>query len=236
MPEERNEEKLSGDVKVTSPFLTKLENFWYHYKWPFLLGLFFLVVLAVCFTQCAKNGKGNDAFIMIAGAPAPTDNQLRDIKNFLGEYADDRNGDEKIVIAAQNLPIYTEDEIKSLIGDAQATAKELSYNNKRIFDQDLEATLCFLSIELYEEEAKAGGLLPLSEITSVRPSAEGAVLAENGVAYGVRLADLPIAAEGALSVLPDDTVLCMRRRPFSAEEDLYEANKRLFIRLLEASE
>ncbi len=236
MPEERNNEKLTGDVKVNSPFLRKLENFWYHYKWPFLLGLFFLVALTVCLSQCARNGKGNDAFLMFAGYPAPSDSQLRDIKNAIEEHVDDRNGDEKIVIAAQNYIICTEAEINAMISDAQAHAKELSFNNKKAFDQDLEATLCFLSVELYGEEVKAGGLLPLSEITAARPSAEGAVLAENGVAYGVRLTSLKLAENSAFGVFGDDTVVCMRRRPFSAEEDLYEANKRVFARLLEASD
>ncbi len=234
MPEERNEQKLSGDVKLTSPLLTKLENFWYHYKWPFLFGLFFLVAITVCFTQCAANGRGNDAFVMVAGAPAPTPSQMRDIEDFLEGYTDDRNGDEKIIVAMQKYTIYTEEEINTLVlSDARPHAKELSYNDKKAFQQDLEATLCFLGVELYEEEAKAGGLLPLSEITATLPAA-GVLVGTDGVAYGVRLADLPIAAEGPLSILPDDTVLCMRRRPFSAEEDLYEANKRLFLRLIEA--
>ncbi len=235
MPEERNEGKLSGDVKVTSPFLLKLENFWYHYKWPFLLGTFFAIVLIVCLSQCARNGKGNDAFVMIAGYPAPTDSQLRDVKAALGEYADDRNGDEKLVIAAQNYIICTEDEIGAMISDAQAHAKELSFNNKKAFDQDLEATLCILSRELYEAEVKAGGLLPLSEITAARPAAEGAVLSENGVAYGVRLSSLKLAENSVFDLFDEDTVVCMRRRPFSAEEDLYEANKRVFARLIEAN-
>lgn len=233
MPEERNKEKLPGDVKVTSPFLRKLENFWYHYKWPFLLGTFFLVVLIVCLSQCARNGRGNDAFVMFAGAPAPTPNQQRDIERLLEEYVDDRNGDEKIVIAVQNYAIYTEAEIKSLVSDAQAHAKQLTYDNRTRFAQDLEATLCFLSRELYDEEVKGGGLLPLSEVTAARPSAEGAVLSENGVAYGVLLKDLAIAENAVFRALDEDTVVCMRRRPFSAEEDLYEANKRVFARLLE---
>ena len=233
MPEEKREEKLSGDVKVSSPLLAKIENFWYHYKWPFLGGVFLVIVLVVCLAQCANNGKGNDAFVMIAGAPAPSTTQMRDIEDFLEGYAEDRNGDEKIIVAMQKYTIYTDAEIAALISDARAHAKELSYNDKQAFLQDLEATLCFLSRELYEEEVKAGGILPLSEITATLPSS-GVLTGTDGVAYGIELHTLPIAAEGPLKVLPEDTVLCMRRRPYSAEKELYEANKRLFVRLITA--
>lgn len=231
MPE--TNDKLSGDVKVTSPFFRWLENFWYHYKWPFLLGLFMLIVLTVCFTQCAANGKGNDVHVMYAGDSAPTPNKLRELENLLKEYAPDRNEDGKKVVAIQNYAIYTEDEIRALPEDAQGTAAQLTHDNKKQFEQDLYATLCFLAPELYEAEAKAGGLIPLADMGATVPEGVTA-LAHGGTVYGVRLFDLPVAARSAFSAMPKDTVLCVRRMPVFGEEALHEANIALFLTLLSA--
>ena len=63
MPEERNEEKLSGDVKVTSPFLTKLENFWYHYKWTTIIVSFFAFEGITDLTQFSKHLLSDSGFI-----------------------------------------------------------------------------------------------------------------------------------------------------------------------------
>ena len=232
MPE--TNDKLSGDVKVTSPFFRWLENFWYHYKWPFLLGLFMLIVLTVCFTQCAKNGKGNDVHVMYAGDSAPSPNKLRELENLLKEYAPDRNEDGKIVVAIQNYAIYTEDEIRALPEDAQGTAAQLTHDNKQQFEQDLYATLCFLAPELYEAEVEAGGLIPLADMGATVPTGVTA-MAHGGTVYGVRLFDLPIAARAAFSTMPKDTVLCVRRSSeIFGDAPLHEANVALFLTLLSA--
>ena len=237
MPEEKKElqreEKLSGAVRMKSPFLAKLENFWYHYKWPFLIGIFALVVLIVCLVQCTGNGKGDDAYMMYAGGKPLTPNGYREVENSMQPFLEDRNGDGKLILAMQSYAIYTEKEIRELSADAQAHAAELTYNNQKAFEQDLEGTLCFLAEWIYEKEAKADGLVPLSELMETLP--EGVeVISVDGVAYGVRLSSLPIYALPGFSEMREDTVLCMRRRPLYAEEKLYEANTRLFSRLVNA--
>ena len=40
--DERNE-KNDGEIKINSPPLEKLENFWYHYKWHSIVALFLVI-------------------------------------------------------------------------------------------------------------------------------------------------------------------------------------------------
>ena len=235
MPEERKEivreDKLTGDVRIRSPFLTKLENFWYHYKWPFLIGLFTLVVLTICLVQCVADGKGDDAYALYAGGDPLSANERREFENSMAAFVEDRNADGKLEIAVQSYAIYTDAEIRKFSHDAQSHAVDLTYNNKKALEQDLEGTLCFLADWIYESEARAGGLVPLSELPLTLPEGAEAVLVD-GVAYGVKLSSLPLYSLPGFAVLREDTVLCLRRRPLYAEKRLYEANAKVFTKLL----
>ncbi len=57
-----------GDVEMKSPTLTKLSNFWYHYKWHSIVALFLVLVIVVCSVQfCSKMGTEIDVYITYAG-------------------------------------------------------------------------------------------------------------------------------------------------------------------------
>ena len=58
-----------GDVKMSSPFLSWLENFWYHYKWHTIAALFVLLVTVVMIVNCARREK-YDVYILYAGDKA----------------------------------------------------------------------------------------------------------------------------------------------------------------------
>ncbi len=242
LPPER-EEKLSGDGRMHSPFLRWAENIWYHYKWQLLVGLLALVVLCVTLVQCTASGKGDDAYVLTAGGYALNTVGRRDLENTLKGFTEDRNGDERTVVAIGSYPIYTDAEIAKQPKENQAYFKQLSYDNRQNFDQEIlagEATLCFLSPALFEEVAEAKGLLPLAEYATVPSGAEA--VQYGGVAYGLRLSSLAIAGYPGISALPEDTVLCVRERTSmnmlfgkKEAEALYNANLALVGRLLAAA-
>lgn len=61
------EEKYEGgDIVIRSPFMKKLENFWYHYKWHSLIALFAVVVVVVCAIQFCTREK-YDVHVLYAG-------------------------------------------------------------------------------------------------------------------------------------------------------------------------
>ena len=76
------------DNKMT--FVQKLENFWYHYKWHTIIGVFALCTLAVCISQCSSR-REPDAMIMFAGNfKVATETGLQPVENVMsGDY----NGD-----------------------------------------------------------------------------------------------------------------------------------------------
>ncbi len=59
------EEKYEGG-EIVSPFMKKLDNFWYHYKWHSLIALFFILVTVVCSVQMCTREK-YDIHILYAG-------------------------------------------------------------------------------------------------------------------------------------------------------------------------
>ena len=239
---EQNHEKLSGEVKLSSPFLKKLDNLWYHHKWQLIVGLLLLVVVAVSLVQCVGNGKGDDAYVMYAGGHTMSATARQGFTATIESFCEDRNGDGKIVVALGNYPIYTNEEIKNYNSAEQGHVKEMSFDNRNLFDQEIlagEATLCFLAPHLFEDVAAAGGLLPLADYYTTPDGVTEALYGT--VAYGVKLADLPLGGYPGFSSLPKDTIVCVRTKTSlgllgdkKKHEAMHEANLALAKRLLAA--
>lgn len=240
---EEKDKKLSGG-EMHSPFLAWVENFWYHYKWPFLGILLTAIVLIVCLAQCTRNGKGDDAVFMYAGGYTMTVEERRNMESVLKPFAEDINGDDRVVLGMMNFAIYTKDEIAKYDKNDQAHVAQLSYDNREAFDQEIlagSATLCFLSPSLFADVAKAGGLHTVADYADALPSgAEAAMYGD--VAYGVKLSSLPLYTYPGFSSLPEDTVVCLRTNTsmnalFGGDTAklLYEANLAMAKRALGAA-
>lgn len=244
---DEREEKIAGTGEMKSPLLTWIENFWYHYKWPFLAGLLALVVLVVSLVQCVGNGK-DDAYVMYAGGHVLTGTAQRDFERSVAAFSEDRNGDGKIVVAIEGCSVFSSEEINSYPLNDRAHVMRLSQNDRKAFDQAIlegEASLCFLSPALFEDVVTTGKkdgknrLLPVSEYF---PGARGEdCVLYGGTAYGVKLSSLPLKTYPGFSTLPEDTILCVRSRVSMGSllggrdaEELYEANLALAKRLLAA--
>ena len=240
---EEQSEKYVAPAELQSPLLKKLDNFWYHYKWPFLGILFTVIVLIVCLAQCAKNGSGDDGCYMYAGGYVLSAEERRNMDSTMKIFSEDVNGDGKLVLSMMNYSIFTSEQIAKYDKNDQAHVAQMSYNNREAFDQEIlagEATLCFLSPELFADVAKAGGFLPISDYADAIP--EGAEAVKHGnTAYGLKLSSLAISSYPGFSSLPADTVVCLRTETSmnalfggEAAKLVYDANYAMSMRMLAA--
>ena len=119
--ERKNE--FDGDVKIRTPFMEKLENFWYHYKIHTVAVLFGVFVLMILLVQCL--GKVEyDAHILYAGSyeikhtasggnVAPYVTATSSLKRVCS----DTNGDGNITVSLLNLFVINSAEADELIKD-----------------------------------------------------------------------------------------------------------------------
>ncbi|MBQ7377731.1 MAG: hypothetical protein IJW71_05390 [Clostridia bacterium] len=220
---EKQDGKLSG-ATMKSPFLTKLENFWYHYKWPFLIGLFTLVVLIVCLVQCSSKSD-YDIYVMYAGPVTLTQEDIEDIKTSLEPYVTDLNEDGEITIAVRNLVIYSlaELEKKKKEGVDVSFLANTSQMNTEVFDNEIqagEAVICLLDPALFESVCLQGGFMEQSFSEKVPDYARlGKIKVKNQAGtetvregyFGYRLGGMDLHKLPGLSRLRGDTVLCVRK-------------------------
>ena len=99
-----------------------LENFWYHYKWPVIIGAFFVIVASVCFSQMATK-ESYDMYIRYVGDNEITRESYQDIKNSFERTKLDANGDKKTAVAFDQV-VYISDTENVLINEMNAIAKD----------------------------------------------------------------------------------------------------------------
>ncbi|MBQ7290292.1 MAG: hypothetical protein IJW76_01025 [Clostridia bacterium] len=100
-----------------------LENFWYHYKWPVIIGAFFIVVFAICVTQMATRSH-YDMYVRYVGDAVITDTQYNDIVASLGKMDYDSNNDGKTEVNFAQVA-YVSDDKNPYKNDINANAKEV---------------------------------------------------------------------------------------------------------------
>ena len=78
-------------------FRQHLENFWYHYKLHTILTLFLVAVLAIGVTQCVMRENPDYKIIVCMDKYVP-DDVLEAMRKHITAYAEDVNGDGKVVV------------------------------------------------------------------------------------------------------------------------------------------
>lgn len=209
------------EYKMT--FTEKIENYWYHYKWPTIIGAFFIIVIAICTVQCATN-KDADAMIMYAGNYAvPDDYKERSLEGIMKK---DYNGDgEKRVDVFQLVLNVVEKSGEYEYYDAVGQNEELQRLEIEFYTG--QSVIYILHPYIYEQYRNV--MMPLSEILGEVP---------DGVAYddrAIKLSELPSYSETTLGFYPEECVLCIRNKRTQDNlvsrkdrDEYYEANKRFF--------
>ena len=217
-------EKLSGDVKIRSPFLKKLDNFFYHYKWHSIIALFLVVVILICSLQMCGQ-KEYDLEVMYAGPRNLSNKQtVLDIQNAFADVAEDRTGDG---VKSINLVSYWVDdslwdlttEEKEELGADLGHLMNNSYNNEKAFVDEIAAgnvVICLLSPYLFHMIDDEAGFLRVTDVFPELAAYEEEVCVydEDGKInrFGVVLNKTAFGEKAGLSSLPANTVLCVRKK------------------------
>jgi hypothetical protein len=234
--EKRTDERLgTGEISVkSSPFLSWLDNFWYHYKWQTLGVLFALIVVTVCVLQtCSK--ESYDLSVVYAGPVAAGESGFSDLELLLEDHAEDADKDGEKSVNLLRYNIYSADQIKELEKAGFSVSRSYNsgeYDNYGNFLMTGEASVYFLDPWLYEELKSADRLRPLAELLP-----EERVASASADGYGLCLGDSELYRQyDVLSFLPEDTVICLLRQQVigkSRKDEHYEKEEALFCALAE---
>ena len=227
-PDRGEDEPLeAGDIHLSEDRrVSWIENFWYHYKIPTVIALFFLVVVVVCAVQMCSN-RDYDGTVVYAGPYQFTANEKRTIETTLGDVLGiDINRDGAALYALVNYQVASKEEIESSEGSISSSYSSTQYSTYSNYLLTGDASICILSGYLYEQLRSNDRLLPLSDV-----SAQAAAKSEDGT--GIRFRDTELYAQSkVLQSLPEDTYLCILR-PYivgqSSKADYFAAVKSAFL-------
>ena len=192
--------------KEKSKFRLWIENYWYHYKWQTMFGVFFLIVAIICIVQ-TFNVQSYDAYVMYAGNYQMSRVEFLDMQKELEKVIEDGDGDGKIVVDMRDIMVLSAEEIQKRKDDGYEVMESLIADNLNLFDQEIfsgEATICLLSPMLFERANGGGAFLPIAEFV-------GDTEVEYYNEFGVYLHSIPFGSLPGLRDLPKDTILCVRR-------------------------
>ena len=221
-------EKYGSDVKMSSPLLKKLDNFWYHYKWHSIAALVAVIIVVICALQlCSK--QSYDVHILYAGyynidRNQPEDGSLPEynvLLSSLNRIGDDFDGDGQVTTSFATHRVMSEakrEELELQTGEYISEAL-LSSDRKTLYDRMLysEYYLCLLSVEVYGDcmnkfDSDMGGegifFVNLEEYLPTGAEVEYYGEYKNAIL----LSSLELYKEAGVCELPEDTVLCLRFR------------------------
>ena len=208
------DEKIdAGDIKVTTKFTKKLENFWYHYKWHTIAALFVITVAVIIIVQLASRTK-YDVYIMYAGdhyfdtsekdGASPYRETVSGLKRVSRDF--DGNGDISISFSNLYVPIGKENQG---LNDAALKSQDSETLNDRLTGG--EYYVIFISPELYDiyvEDYTEMLFMPLAEYG--KEGVEYEYYGDSGNAIYLRSTgfyDVP-----GISNLPEDTLVVLRTK------------------------
>ncbi len=215
--EERNE-KYEGDVKIKSPVLEKLDNFWYHYKWHTIVVLFVIIVGVILTVQTCSRVE-TDVYIMYAGphtisrvSEGGNISEYENAVSSLKKISTDYSGDGVVSISLIDLFVVNSEESKKILEEnpGKEINEALVKENTDTLRQKLlfgEYYLCFLSERIFKEyEAEYGDAMfaPLAQYGTDGTEYEYAS------ERGIYLRSIPFSELPEICELPEDTVVCLR--------------------------
>lgn len=211
-------EKIDGDIKISSPFLKKLDNFWYHYKWHTIAAVAVVIIILVLTLQtCSRTTY--DGYILYAGPyeikktssggnVAPYSTMLSSLKKVCSDF----DGDGNINVTLQNLFVLNDEEADELYETTpgQSINTTLVQEDTKMLGQTMlygDYYVCFLSERLFlEYEERYSGAIFADVSPYLDAEKEYELASENGV----YLRSLDIYSLPEICNLPDDTVVCLR--------------------------
>ncbi len=212
-----------------------LDNFWYHYKWHTIITLFFVAVLLICLGQCSSKD-ATDMTIAYAGGKTLSGDEILGIREVLSATSPDKGKQgEKMQCALSTYAIYTDEELRVLFTDEDGNFSLEGYERARLGSnqnaQNLQnymmagdSALWFVSEHVYSTMmGNKEWLVPLSEMDVEIPAE---IVYDE---YAVRLSETAFYKYyDGMKVLPEDTLVLVRKLPVWKTEGDFAAFKQLF--------
>ena len=188
-----------------------LDNFWYHYKWHVIVGLFIVIFLFVSIGQMLDKEKV-DVYILYAGPTAFMASEIYDIQDAFETIMPDMNGDGEKIVQFIDITVLTDAQIEE--NRKKAEAEDIEYkpdmeyiaNARQKFKLQLAAGDAYIVLAdpgMYAEDKGVGIYQSLESLGVTSDSAydEYSVVFRN-TDFGKYM---PVFQK-----LPEDTLLCFR--------------------------
>lgn len=218
---------MDDNLKPKMTFRQWIENVWYHYKVPIILGLVVILMVSVGLYQSLSK-KEPDVFFYYVGQSSITVKKTDDFKSDMENIMEkDYNGDGKKVVD------YKEDIFVMYSVEEGANTNSYVYNSTdqmnivQRFNMELGMGECVIYImepNLYK--ANKQYIRPLEESLDKVPTY---ALDDKGI----KLSDLPAYQKTAMRNFPSDYVICVRAKRNGDKEAFYNANVDFFRTLTE---
>ena len=202
---------------------SKLEQFWYYYKWHTIIAIALVPIIVIAVLQLRGN-VSPDAYIMYVGQSAIDVKSKDEMAAMAAEDVYDQNGDGKSYVALLEITVVSGDNIPY-------TAYETNVDANKRFMTELasgDSVVYLLDEPFFARAADEGLLCPLSEII------DPALLPENMYdECAVRVSELDYFRREGFASLPGDTLLCIRRSPdkdsisYGRTQEYWDCNKAL---------
>ena len=241
---EDREKMPEVEIKAKSRFLTKLENYWYHYKWHTIIAGIAAIILIVCMWQ-VNTTKKHDVIIVYAGPNCLSTTEIKELEEIINAalpYDKDGNGDKSAAMSMYQ--IYSAEQIEKQNAETDATGAHMTVDTSRNTEQYSaynsymmtgSSSICFLDPWLYEQtlsNSQGSYIRPLYEVFGEGNLPKGSL--EDG--YGVRLGDTDFYKNNeVVQRLNPDTVVCFRSSHIlgqSSNDKHYQYEEAVFRALL----
>ncbi len=215
-----NDEKQNGgDIVIKKgKFLTWLDNYWYHYKWPTIVVAFFLIVFLVCTLQICTR-QDNDILVTYAGPNSLSTEEKVAIEAALNKALPESfAGKDDATAGFVSYYVLSQSQIESMEKQTDSEGHKLYSVDRSFvsgelstFDKQLgtgSGSIILIDKWIYERDGMEGRLTPLADVFGETP--KGAI-----DEYAIRLGDTEFYKNNPqLSFLNPDTVICLHAKIF----------------------
>ena len=228
----------TGTPQAPQTILSKLDNFWYHYKWHTIVALFLIFAITICsFQMCSKTKY--DVHILYSGSyeikRTSTDGDIAEYAKFLSSFkrvTDDYDNDGNISLSLKDLFMLSDKEIEEIqkADSSIEINRSLLIENKNILSETLiysDYYVCLLSKSVYDEYKTVDDIEMFSPLSS---HVHDGTSVEFYTDTAIYLSSTGFYSLPGISNLPDDTLICLRSVSAVAnhfnEKDATEARRR----------
>ncbi|MEG1743018.1 MAG: hypothetical protein RR246_02505, partial [Clostridia bacterium] len=216
--------ELNGEKKDVITFKSRLENFWYFYKWQTIIGMIILIGIIISIVQMSSN-KSPDAMMMYVGPSTLYVKDKQTISSTAEQYLSDYNndGEKKMDLLEINI---------NLGGENAEALFEYNYSALQRFNAEVatgDAIIYVLEKNFYKSLSEQGILTKLSDVLD-----DDMMPAEKYDDYGVCIKNIDYFKQDGYKSMNDDLILCIRKGPDSKQinygrtGEYWESNRVLF--------